>query len=65
MRQIYEKFLLGIAGGLGQALGLTLIFALIIRYFNGLITNLGGVPYLGNIIARIVAATQRALPNVN
>ncbi len=63
-RQLGEKFLLGVAGGLGQALGLTLVFALIVRYFTTLITTLGGVPYLGNIIARIVAATQNALPNI-
>ena len=60
--QMCERFLLGAAGGLGQALGLTLVFALIVRYFTTLLTTLGGVPYLANIIAKIVDATQRAMP---
>ena len=61
LQQLGERFLLGIAGGLGQALGLTLIFALDVRYFTTLFTTLGGVPYLANIIAKIVDATQQAM----
>ena len=60
-RELSEKFLLGAVYGLGQALGLTLIFALILTYLSQLFSFLGGVPYIGTKLADIVAATQKAL----
>ena len=60
-QKLGEKFLLGIAYGLGQALGLTLIFAMVVKYFSTLITTLGGIPFLGNLIAKIVEATQNSM----
>jgi hypothetical protein len=59
-----ESFLLGIAYGLGQALGLTIIFALIFSYLGRLINALGGIPYLGGVLANLVSATQKALGNI-
>ncbi|MCJ7827921.1 DUF5665 domain-containing protein [Patescibacteria group bacterium] len=64
-KKMGERFALGAAYGLGQALGLTLVFAFIARYFTTLLNSLGGVPYLGNVIARIVAATQTSLTTIN
>ncbi|HUW21769.1 MAG TPA: DUF5665 domain-containing protein [Candidatus Bathyarchaeia archaeon] len=63
-RRAMEYFFLGMAYGLGQALGLTLIFALVLSYLSRLISAFGGLPFVGEILADLVKATENALQSI-
>jgi hypothetical protein len=63
-KRLVQNFFLGIVYGLGQALGLTLIFALLISLLARSLSALGGVPYFGSLLANIINATQKALEQV-
>ena len=62
--EVWEKFLGGAAFGLGQALGLTLIFALLLRYLGQFVQTLGGIPYIGTLLANLISATEQALQKI-
>jgi len=64
-RQAVERFFYGMSYGLGQALGLTLIFAFLVSYLAKFLTALGGIPFIGHLLANIVNSTQKALEGLN
>ena len=54
-------FLKGFMSGLGWAVGATLGFAIFVAVLSMVLQFLGGVPYLGNILADIIHFTNQAL----
>ena len=53
----YKNFL----GGLGWAAGTTIGFALFVALLSYIINALGGIPIIGDVIARIIESTTQAL----
>ncbi|MFC1789990.1 DUF5665 domain-containing protein [Patescibacteria group bacterium] len=64
-KKLRQNFFLGAAYGLGQALGLTIIFAIVVGFLVRILSILGGLPYIGTIVANIVQETNEALSKFN
>ena len=56
-----EKFKAGIVGGLGWAFGVTIGFAIVSIIIIYLVDRAGGIPLIGDWIAKIVESTQTQL----
>lgn len=56
-----SQFLKGFLGGLGWAIGATLGFAIFVTVLSMVLNLLGGVPFLGNLLADIIHFTNEAL----
>jgi len=56
-----SRFLRGFIGGLGWSIGATLGFAIFVAVISMAFNLLGGLPYIGNILADIVIFTNEAL----
>lgn len=56
-----EIFRAGIVGGLGWALGVTIGFAIVSIIIIFLVNRAGGIPLIGDWIAKVVESTQTQL----
>lgn len=55
------QFFKGFLGGLGWAVGATLGFAIFVAALTMILNLLGGVPFLGSLLANIIHFTNEAL----
>ncbi len=56
-----EIFLKSLVGGVGWAIGATLGFALLIYILGFILGRLGGLPLIGDWMARLIEVTNEAL----
>jgi len=54
-------FLKGFLAGLGWAVGATLGFAIFVTLLSMILNLLGGLPYIGSVLADIIHFTNQAL----
>lgn len=54
-------FLRGFLGGLGWAVGATLGFAIFVAIISMFLNLLGGMPFIGNVLADIIHFTNETL----
>ena len=54
-------FLKGFLGGLGWAVGATLGFAIFVAVLSMILNLLGGMPFIGSVLANIIHFTNEAL----
>ena len=60
-KEHHSSLIKGFLGGLGWAIGATLGFAIFVTFISMILNLLGGLPFIGVVLAEIIHFTNEAL----